>query len=225
MSGEGGLLVLSPPELKFKFELNKSVPVQLSLYNPTDTRMAFKIKTTQPRRYSVRPSAGFVDPGATVEVRITMQPQTEFPTDISNSKDKFLVQSVSVGNSETEVTQEMFTKDSAPAAILDQKLKVVFEVPPLPAPIIEIDETKNKTEVGGEPTPSPYDLNSQDAGQLKHRIELLEKERNNLRDKLSLLELKGGTGRDAVGAASSSKLRLIHLLGVAIISFLIGHFL
>lgn len=67
----GELLQLTPAsELAFKFELKRNIPVTLSLHNPTAGRVAFKVKTTSPKKYCVRPSSGVVEPGATKEVQV-----------------------------------------------------------------------------------------------------------------------------------------------------------
>jgi hypothetical protein len=47
---------ISPQELKFRFELRKQIPTELRLSNPTGAPVAFKVKTTSPRKYCVRPN-------------------------------------------------------------------------------------------------------------------------------------------------------------------------
>lgn len=44
------------------------VTTNLKLKNPSDKRVCFKVKTTAPRRYCVRPNSGVIDPGATVVI-------------------------------------------------------------------------------------------------------------------------------------------------------------
>ena len=67
----GELLQLSPStELAFKFELKRNIPATLTLRNPTGARVAFKVKTTSPKKYCVRPSSGVVEPGATKDVQV-----------------------------------------------------------------------------------------------------------------------------------------------------------
>ena len=51
-----GTLSISPQELKFRFELRKQIPTELRLSNPTGAPVAFKVKTTSPRKYCVRPN-------------------------------------------------------------------------------------------------------------------------------------------------------------------------
>lgn len=76
-------------------QLNKQLPAQITIQNPSTTaRMGFKVKTTTPKKYVVRPSSGICEPGDRVTVQVIMQAQKEFPSDLKNCKDKFLVQTV-----------------------------------------------------------------------------------------------------------------------------------
>lgn len=44
------------------------VTTNLKLKNPSDRRVCFKVMTTAPRRYCVRPNSGVIEPGATVTI-------------------------------------------------------------------------------------------------------------------------------------------------------------
>eukprot|EP00271_Cylindrocystis_brebissonii_P016032 TRINITY_DN39176_c0_g1_i1.p1 TRINITY_DN39176_c0_g1~~TRINITY_DN39176_c0_g1_i1.p1 ORF type:complete len:240 (+),score=49.35 TRINITY_DN39176_c0_g1_i1:212-931(+) len=155
MSGEGGggmhgaLLNIQPAELKFPFELRKQVACSLRLVNVTSEYVAFKVKTTTPKKYCVRPNTGVVPPQSSAEVTVMMQAQKEAPADLQ-CKDKFLVQSVTVpqGSANKENTQELFTEESG-REIHNAKLRVVYVAPPpLPAPVMESPDE-------GVLTPSP----------------------------------------------------------------------
>jgi hypothetical protein len=47
-------------------EQRKSNPVALLIHNPTENLFAYKVKTTAPRQFSVKPCVGTVQPGQTV---------------------------------------------------------------------------------------------------------------------------------------------------------------
>ncbi|CAD6243264.1 unnamed protein product [Miscanthus lutarioriparius] len=130
MSTESGeLLGIDPIELRFPFELNKQISCTLQLTNKTDKQVAFKVKTTSPKKYCVRPNNGMVAPRSKADVVVTMQAQRDVPPDMQ-CKDKFLVQSAIVAKEimPKEVTGDMFTKDSG--NIVDEvKLKVVYVAP------------------------------------------------------------------------------------------------
>lgn len=130
MSTESGeLLGIDPVDLRFPFELNKQISCTLQLTNKTDKQVAFKVKTTSPKKYCVRPNNGMVAPRSKADVVVTMQAQRDAPPDM-HCKDKFLVQSAIVAKETMpkEVTGDMFTKDSG--NIVDEvKLKVVYTAP------------------------------------------------------------------------------------------------
>ena len=75
-------MICAPPR---RFELRKNVPCQLTLNNPTGERVAFKVKTTSPKKYCVRPSSGVVEPGSSKEVQVIMQAQREYPPSLAGA--------------------------------------------------------------------------------------------------------------------------------------------
>lgn len=64
----GGLMLDPPNELKFKGPFEDFVSVSLMIKNPTEKRIAFKIKTTAPKRYCVKPNSGVLDPSQSMKV-------------------------------------------------------------------------------------------------------------------------------------------------------------
>ncbi|KAI3703403.1 hypothetical protein L1987_73453 [Smallanthus sonchifolius] len=122
----GEFVSVDPLELKFPFELNKQINSSLQLTNKTDKHVGFKVKTTNPKKYCVRPNTGVVLPNETCEIIVTMQAQKEAPPD-TQCKDKFLLQSVTVspGATAKDITPEMFTKDSG-NVVDEHKLRVVY---------------------------------------------------------------------------------------------------
>jgi len=132
-------LTVTPSELKFRFELRKQIPTSLDLYNPTDKTMAFKVKTTSPKKYCVRPNTGIIAPGKGTQVTVIMQLQKETPADIAACKDKFLVQSVPAGEDTSEQDfNELFNKDRNKGIMHETKLRVSYITPgPPPSPVPE----------------------------------------------------------------------------------------
>ncbi|TYH81415.1 hypothetical protein ES332_D03G199200v1 [Gossypium tomentosum] len=137
----GDLLSIHPLELKFPFALRKQISCSLQLSNKTDNYVAFKVKTTNPKKYCVRPNAGVVLPRSTSDVIVTMQAQKEAPPDM-NCRDKFLLQSVKVNDGITakDITSELFNKEAG-HVVEECKLKVVYLSPPQPpSPVHEGSE-------------------------------------------------------------------------------------
>ncbi|CAH2069090.1 unnamed protein product [Thlaspi arvense] len=147
----GDLVNIHPTELKFPFELKKQSSCSMQLTNKTSKVVAFKVKTTNPRKYCVRPNTGVVLPGDSCNVTVTMQAQKEAPLDMQ-CKDKFLVQSVTVsdGTTSKEVVAEMFNKEGG-RVIEDFKLRVVYIPANPPSPVPEGSEEGNspRNEIAG----------------------------------------------------------------------------
>ncbi|KMT00032.1 hypothetical protein BVRB_1g018610 [Beta vulgaris subsp. vulgaris] len=133
----GEFLSIQPQELQFPFELNKQISCTMQLTNNTNSYVAFKVKTTNPKKYSVRPNTGIVLPHSTHDLLVTMQAQKESPADMQ-CKDKFLLQSVITTPEITvkDITSDMFNKDSG--NLIDEwKLKVSYISPPQPPSAVQ----------------------------------------------------------------------------------------
>ncbi|XP_034839769.1 vesicle-associated membrane protein-associated protein B isoform X3 [Maniola hyperantus] len=124
------VLTIEPQnELKFKvdytglFELGHTTYMQLT--NPSEHTVLFKIKTTAPKKYCVRPNSGVLSPNSKVDIAITPQ-----PVHVDNNekhKHKFMVQSVIAPEGKTNIDQVW--KEISPEQLMDYKLKCVFESP------------------------------------------------------------------------------------------------
>ncbi|KAF5470042.1 hypothetical protein F2P56_010590, partial [Juglans regia] len=161
----GELLNIEPQELQFPFELRKQISCSLQLSNKTDNQVAFKVKTTNPKKYCVRPNTGILLPRSTCDVTVTMQAQKEAPPDMQ-CKDKFLLQSVvaSPGATVKEITPEMFNKESG-HNVEESKLRVVYVAPPRPpSPVREGSEEGSSPRASvsdnGNPNASEFTLAS-----------------------------------------------------------------
>ncbi|GMI63957.1 hypothetical protein like AT5G47180 [Hibiscus trionum] len=123
------LISVQPNDLKFLFELDKPSFCDLQLTNNTDSHVAFKVKTTSPKKYFVRPNTGVVMPCGSCIIRVTLQAQREYPPDMQ-CKDKFLLQSTIVppNTDVDDVPADTFNKDGS-KEIKERKLKVFYESP------------------------------------------------------------------------------------------------
>lgn len=95
---------------------------ELKLTNTSQTNVAFKVKTTAPKSYLVRPSSGTLRPKETQTVTIILQPQGN---DGPGNVHRFLVQAVATSSSENVGREQWaeFTKDK----IQEHRLNVVWE--------------------------------------------------------------------------------------------------
>jgi len=120
------VIELDPPtELVFEGPFNDIVACKLTLKNPTTERICFKVKTTAPRRYVVRPNSGIIEPKSSVYVMLMLQP-FEFDPNEKN-KHKFMVQTLYAP--EGDVNLDTLFKEAAPEQLMDSKLRCVFEMP------------------------------------------------------------------------------------------------
>ncbi|KAK7332220.1 hypothetical protein VNO80_28969 [Phaseolus coccineus] len=123
------LLLIHPSHITFRFELKKPSSCVVRLTNHDSHYVAFKVKTTSPKKYCVRPTVGIVQPHGTSDFTVTMQAQRTAPPDF-NCKDKFLVQSavVPAGTTEDDISSDLFVKDSG-RLVEEKKLRVVLVTP------------------------------------------------------------------------------------------------
>jgi hypothetical protein len=137
--------------------------------NPTDRKICFKVKTTAPKRYCVRPNSGVVEPKDNVSVAVMLQPFEYDPAE--KNKHKFMVQTMYAPDGAYDT--DTLWKDAKSEALMDSKLKCVFELPAAE----QVATSTNKeepTESGSFNRGSMYfDMNAQNAleGELRKALE------------------------------------------------------
>ncbi|XP_022210349.2 vesicle-associated membrane protein-associated protein B/C [Drosophila obscura] len=114
-------------ELRFVGPFNRSVVTIMTLRNNAAVPLVFKIKTTAPKRYCVRPNIGKILPFRSTQVEICLQP---FMYDQQEkNKHKFMVQSVLAPMDADLTDLNKLWKELEPQQLMDAKLKCVFEMP------------------------------------------------------------------------------------------------
>ncbi|KAF2479835.1 PapD-like protein [Neohortaea acidophila] len=119
---------LDPAELGFRRPFTQEVSQTLRLSNPNSDPVAFKVKTTAPKQYCVRPNSGRIESGQHVEVQVLLQAMKEDLPPDAKCRDKFLVQSVAVkADNETNVSQIWSNiEQNAKSSIQEKKIRVIF---------------------------------------------------------------------------------------------------
>ncbi|CAM1500549.1 Fc.00g097110.m01.CDS01 [Cosmosporella sp. VM-42] len=87
---------IEPFELNFRRPFTAEVAQTLTLKNPSTVPIAFKVKTTAPKQYCVRPNAGRIEPGQDFDVTVLLQAFKQEPSPDAKCRDKFLVQSAPI---------------------------------------------------------------------------------------------------------------------------------
>ncbi|XP_024995371.1 vesicle-associated protein 2-2-like [Cynara cardunculus var. scolymus] len=120
------LLEVDAKAIKFICEVKKQSTTSVHLSNISDEYVAFKVKTTSPKRFCVRPNSGIISPKSACDFSVTMQ-GLRSPASEVECKDKFLIQStvVDAATKEEDVTLDLFSKSSG-KYVEEKKLRVIL---------------------------------------------------------------------------------------------------
>jgi len=129
-------------DLIFKGPFNVVSTTALKLSNSANERLAYKIKTTAPKRYCVKPNSGFLDAHATANIQVMLQPQAAGQPD-DRTKHKFMVQWVAVPNTYTDDVDNFWKQDLKTLNVQESKLKCIF-ADEQPAPVVPHDSHGNR---------------------------------------------------------------------------------
>lgn len=151
----GGLILDPSNELRFKGPFDDYVTVALTIRNPTEKRVAFKIKTTAPKRYCVKPNSGVLHSNQTIKVNVLLQPFNYDPNE--KNKHKFMVQYLYLTEQEMQLDVNDILnlwKDLPANRLMDMKLKCIFEF---------TEEEQAKLQHLKQVTDGPSNISSQSA--------------------------------------------------------------
>ncbi|KAI0211930.1 Vesicle-associated membrane protein-associated protein A [Lamellibrachia satsuma] len=178
MSKSEQVLSLDPPnELKFKGPFTDVITANLDLNNPSDKRVCFKVKTTAPKRYCVRPNSGIIEPGSKISVSVMLQPFDYDPNE--KNKHKFMVQTMFAPDGPIENT-DMLWKEADPEQLMDSKLKCVFE-PGSPRPN-NVPVKLEEAQTGPGPMEADLKKTMEECRRLTTEISTLKEENEILRE-------------------------------------------
>jgi len=127
------ILTIEPDtELVFRGPFKDVVTTILKLSNPSDQKVCFKVKTTAPKRYCVRPNCGLIESNESVNVAVMLQP-FDYKDENENKRHKFLVQSViptgDIADIKPGDVESLWKSLPDKYPLMDSKLKCVFEMP------------------------------------------------------------------------------------------------
>ncbi|KAK7946718.1 uncharacterized protein PG986_011039 [Apiospora aurea] len=120
---------IDPQELGFHRPFTVEVSEVLKIRNPNTTPVAFKVKTTAPKQYCVRPNSGRVEPGKEVEVQVILQAMKQEPPLDTRCRDKFLVQSVPITGDKEFSNLTAIWDSIDKSQVIEKKIRVVFLSP------------------------------------------------------------------------------------------------
>jgi hypothetical protein len=196
-------------EVSFQRPFNSVVKQTLTLTNTlSDSAITFKVKTTAPKLYCVRPNAGRIPPGGSAEVTILLQAMKEDPPADFKCKDKFLIQSIKISpqlmDAESEAASqrlgdlwahaEQLKKDLAGGAgdiLSEKKIKVSY----LPAGAFSGNHRSGSVSNGSN-------NNSQELKELKDKVKALQTSVETYKTEAERLKRETKTANDKAAAAS-----------------------
>ncbi|KAJ1857634.1 phosphatidylinositol-binding protein scs2 [Coemansia sp. RSA 1822] len=153
-------LVYEPGEaLAFQQPFKVLTHDSLQLTNKNNGPVAFKVKTTAPKQYCVRPNAGRIEPGQSVQIQVSLQPMRDAIPEGFKCRDKFLVQSIQISPElESMPMTELWAmvEREAKSSISEKKLRVRY---------LPVESTAQPTTETSEKTPSSGDTKSPPAQQ------------------------------------------------------------
>lgn len=122
------LLVVTPREVRFNFEIGKKAYAKIRLQNLMHTMpVAFKVFTTAPSKYSVHPQAVIIPPLGEYLLEIGMAAQNSFPENLPHSHDKLHVKSLVVPTGKaTQADLNKWFGTRKKHVFTDATLKIVF---------------------------------------------------------------------------------------------------
>jgi hypothetical protein len=144
--------------LGFNRPFTQLVKQVLTINNKNAQPVAFKVKTTAPKLYCVRPNSGRIEPGGSIDVSVMLQPMKDEPPLSSKCKDKFLIQSTLITPEKENKDLQEFWNAQAGAGdewrVYQQKLRVVY-LPPEGQTVEEEEEGQVEPPMPSRPLPEP----------------------------------------------------------------------
>ncbi|KAL7796057.1 PapD-like protein [Trichoderma ceciliae] len=115
---------IEPLELSFRRPFTSEVAQILKIKNPSSSPLAFKVKTTAPKQYCVRPNAGRIEPGQDFDVTVLLQAMKADPPLDAKCRDKFLVQSAPITSDKEFASIASVLESTDKASLFERKIRV-----------------------------------------------------------------------------------------------------
>lgn len=216
-------------ELHFKGPYNIASTSYMKITNPSNQRVLFKIKTTAPKKYCVRPNCGSLEPNRKIDIAVILQPFNYDPAE--KHKHKFMIQSMFAPD-EGDINLEQIWKEVSPDQLMDTKIKCNFDTG---EPSQNTPSELNQFSPASVSTPVVDGISKTEKGnisELTHLREVesyLKQENQNLKEEILLIRNQMGI---AIAAPSSDNvlregIPLSHIclsVALCIIGFLFGKY-
>ncbi|GAO18885.1 hypothetical protein UVI_02046010 [Ustilaginoidea virens] len=147
-----------PLELNFARPLTIEVARTLTIRNTSSTPVAFKVKTTAPKQYCVRPNAGRIEPGHSFDVAgsvVLLQAMKQDPPLDAKCRDKFLVQCAPINSDQDFASIASVLESADKSQLTERKIRVNWLAASAKPLLIYPDKKKEKVAETPE-APRPF---------------------------------------------------------------------
>ncbi|XP_069671502.1 motile sperm domain-containing protein 2-like [Periplaneta americana] len=120
-------LNINPPDVIYFSNKDDELTGSVTLTNNGEKIISYKIKTTSPEKFRVRPSTGTLVPSGSVTISVVLQPDFQFP---GLSRDKFLVMNIPVDSA--DLTSQELTelwKQTSGKTVEQRRLRCSLSAP------------------------------------------------------------------------------------------------
>ncbi|CCE32387.1 hypothetical protein E4U35_002087 [Claviceps purpurea] len=161
-----------PQELSFTRPFTIEVARTLTIRNTGTVPLAFKVKTTAPKQYCVRPNAGRIEPGNSFDVTVLLQAMKQDAPLDAKCRDKFLVQCAPINSDQDFASVATVLETVDKSQLTERKIRVIWlaadgEAAPEASSILAAQSTPSRASAsnGASETPSaPRSFFSPSAG-------------------------------------------------------------
>ncbi|GAB4818636.1 hypothetical protein N2152v2_005682 [Parachlorella kessleri] len=141
--GLANCLQTATNKLVFPVKVNQESESRFTLTNPTNARIGYKVKTTAPKSYSVKPAAGILEPGAECTATVTRVAATKLPAPGEKCKDKFRVEALTMPPGVATVSSELFQVYKGHVVVTNIKVALIAaQHTPLAGPLPRLPQTE-----------------------------------------------------------------------------------
>ncbi|MFH4976834.1 hypothetical protein AB6A40_003543 [Gnathostoma spinigerum] len=189
MSKNSQVLIISPPnEIEFHGPFKDLVTSSLRLRNPSNRRVCFKVKTTAPKMYCVKPNCGIIEPGCESTVAVSFVSSDSFlaNVELKNAKHKFMI--LTCFAPQDNFSLDTVWKEVDPSELMDTKLHVRFVQDSAPQEPVSITTSTSSNSAKNQDDECELHHVKEERQKIETEKQRLEKELEELKNQLTALQ-------------------------------------
>eukprot|EP00013_Stygamoeba_regulata_P022431 CAMPEP_0177653022 /NCGR_PEP_ID=MMETSP0447-20121125/13486_1 /TAXON_ID=0 /ORGANISM="Stygamoeba regulata, Strain BSH-02190019" /LENGTH=198 /DNA_ID=CAMNT_0019156395 /DNA_START=112 /DNA_END=708 /DNA_ORIENTATION=- len=177
--------IITPSSLSFSIdEKQPTITNVFTISNTLDECITYKVKTTRPKRYIVRPNVGIITGKGIAEIQVVLNPKKDPPH--AEEQDRFQVLCLPVKPEEADDPKTLWKSKEKTEGVTKKTLSVTFKMPSPSSPTLK------------KMSFSEQASNITDASVLRDRLFQVEEENARLKKQLQSMERPGIVGKEAI---------------------------